>query len=196
MTFHTWQTMKVGAEGEDVKHLQQLLAGANAMAMTPIRPGQRRHGGDGRSCATRSTTSAITRGISRLGGQRPAVPGRHRVPRVRQTASGYKTKMAARQQDVPDRRRHPLAARGTINGRPYQGSHNHPDRTTTCTTGRAATRSTSTPRSARPSRCRGRDDRLADRLAPQHRRTSRAATHLTSTDNEWYYAHLSQISAR
>src|SRR5947207_15513561 len=73
VTYHPWQTMKVGDKSEDVEHLQRLLAGAN-------RVGYDADPGPITGAFTEETGAAVqrmkyhlgypTRDISPLGGQR------------------------------------------------------------------------------------------------------------------------------
>ena len=130
-TYHEWQAMNVGDKGDDVKHLQRLLAGDNRVKL------------DAGPCEisgtfTEETGAAVermkwhlgypTRKITKQGGQglRSFLVDRD-SPAFAELPAEHKEKMEARRgKPFPGDSPYPLAEHGTINGRPYQGTHNHP----------------------------------------------------------------------
>jgi murein DD-endopeptidase MepM/ murein hydrolase activator NlpD len=203
VSYHPWQTMKIGDEGEDVTHLQQLLAGAN-------RVGYDADPGPVTGVFTDATGAAVqrmkfhlgypTRDLSPLGGQRlrsflvdKTSPAFARLPAT------FRVKMLARRGKTfqsPLGVPYPLADHGTIIGRPYQGTHNHPDpddpkhNWESCNaldisipvgTTVIAVADGTIGSQIGPLEAHGDPTLLGLRL------------HLISADNEWYYAHLSKL---
>jgi murein DD-endopeptidase MepM/ murein hydrolase activator NlpD len=204
MSYHPWKTMKVGDEGEDVKHLQRLLAGKN-------RVGYDADPGPATGVFDDVTAAAVqrakyhlgfpTRGLSAQAGQRlRSFLVEKDSPAFAELPSDYQTKMQARRGktfqsplDAP----YPLAERGKIIGRPNEGTHHHPnpddtkhnwescnaiDIGTPIGTGVIAVADGTIGSQIGPLETHGDPTLLGLRL------------HLVSTDNEWYYAHLSKIS--
>jgi murein DD-endopeptidase MepM/ murein hydrolase activator NlpD len=200
-TYHEWQAMNVGDQGEDVKHLQRLLAGDN-------RVGFDAEPGEITGTFTEETGAAVermkwhlgypTREITKQGGQRlRSFLVDKDSPAFAKLPAEYKQKMQARHgKPFPGDAPYPLAEKGTINGRPYQGSHNHPDADDDLHNWESCNAldinipfGTTVIAVA--------DGTIGSQIGSLH---STAATlegqrlHLMGDDNEWYYAHLSQIS--
>ena len=203
MSYHPWQTMKVGDEGEDVSHLQQLLSGAN-------RVGYDADSGPVTGVFTEATGAAVqrmkfhlgfpTRDLSPQAGQRlRSFLVDKTSPAFAELPAAYQAKMQARRGKtfqsalgIP----YPLAEHGKIIGRPYGGTHNHPDAGDDLHNWESCNAiDISIPVGTTVIAVA--DGTIGSQIGAL---SSSAPTllgqrlHLESADNEWYYAHLSHLS--
>jgi murein DD-endopeptidase MepM/ murein hydrolase activator NlpD len=202
MTYHLWTQMTLGDEGDDVMHLQRLLAGGDRRAYD-AQPGTP----DG--VFGTLTASAVRREKFHLG-----YPSRRLTPIAGQRLRGYlvdktspayaplpvafRLRMLARRGKTwqePVAATYPLAQRGTVIGRPYQGTHHHPDphdslhNWESCNALDLAT-PTGTPVIAVA------DGTIGPQIGPLSSTDPvllGLRLHLVSADNEWYFAHLSKL---
>jgi len=199
-TYHPWQAMRVGDEGADVGHMQRLLADAN-------RVGYDAEPGEISGTFTEATGAAVermkwhlgypTREITKQGGQRlRSFLVDKDSPAFDELPAEYTEKMHARRgKPFPGDAPYPLAERGTIIGRPNQGTHNHPNADDnmhnweSCNALDIGTPIGTTIIAVA-------DGTIGSQIGALQ---SSAAVlegqrlHLLNDDNEWYYAHLSHI---
>jgi murein DD-endopeptidase MepM/ murein hydrolase activator NlpD len=203
MSYHPWKRMKVGDEGEDVKHLQRLLGGDN-------RVGYDADPGPVTGVFDDVTAAAVqrakyhlgfpTRNLSAEAGQQlRSFLVEKDSPAFAELPADYQAKMKARRGktfESPLDAPYPLAEHGTIIGRPYQGTHDHPGagddmhNWESCNAIDIGIPTGTTVIAVA-------DGTIGSQIGGLH---SSEATlegqrlHLVSADNEWYYAHLSKIS--
>ncbi|MGH3381089.1 MAG: peptidoglycan DD-metalloendopeptidase family protein [Actinoallomurus sp.] len=201
MSYHPWKSMKVGDEGDDITHLQRLLAGANRHRYDA-------DPGEITGVFSEATGTAVrrmkfhlgyrTRDLSPLGGQRlRSFLVDKDSPAFAELPAEYQAKMRARGgKTFQTGDGYPLAERGTLNGRPYQGSHNHPNPSDdlhnweSCNAVDLNTPIGTTVLAVA-------DGTIGSQIGSLHTKEATLEglrLHLFGRDNQWYYAHLSQIS--
>lgn len=202
-TYHAWQTMKVGDEGADVSHLQRLLAGGNRFDYD-AEPGAIT------GVFSDETGAAVQRmkwhlgyptgDITAQGGQRlRSFLVDEASPAFAELPDAYKAKMRARRGRTfgMSDDGYPLAEHGTMLGRPYQGTHNHPDPSDpkhnweSCNAIDIGIPVGTTVLAVADGTIGSQIGPLDDHGDPT---LLGLRLHLISAENEWYYAHLSEIS--
>jgi peptidoglycan hydrolase-like protein with peptidoglycan-binding domain len=206
VSFHPWQTMDIGDEGADVTHLQKLLAGGDRRAFD-AQPGKI----DG--FFGPKTAAAVKREKFHIG-----YPAKDISARAGQRLRGYlvddtnpaftalpadfEKRMAARKGQTllptltgPP---YPLAVQGTIIGRPYQGTHNHPGTSDPLHNWESCNAiDIATPIGTRViAVADGVIGSQIGALGSSSPVLEGLRLHLQSADNEWYYAHLSKLGVR
>lgn len=206
MSYHPWQTMDIGDEGEDVTRLQKLLAGGDRRGFD-AEPGK--HDG----FFGPKTAAAVQREKFHIGyptteistgaGQRlRGYLVDDKSPAFTELPADYEKRMTARQgqalRATTSGPPYPLAKHGTIIGRPYQGTHDHPDKTDSMRNWESCNAidiaiPTGTVVIAVA------DGVIGSQIGPLSSSNPvllGLRLHLQSADNEWYYAHLSKLGVR
>ena len=206
VSYHPWQTMDIGDEGADVEHLQKLLAGHDRRSFD-AQPGKADGFFGSKTAAAvkreKFHLGYLTEEISARAGQRlrgylvddtnPAFTGLPADFEKRMKARKGKTLLLTLAGPP-----YPLGVPGSIIGRPYQGTHSHPDPTDGMHNWESCNAlDIATPKGTRVIAVA--DGVIGSQIGAFKSKSAvleGLRLHLQTPANEWYYAHLSKLGVR